>query len=87
MRTVHLSMSRKNKVNRTLNRFDDLPAQKHIRSLGHDVSHYSLIIVRPSFLWSENDITCIVLSKSRFLLCIGCFSVMVYQKPFSDFFN
>ena len=40
---------RKNKVNRTLNRFDGLPAQKHLRSLAHDIWHYSLTIVRPSY--------------------------------------
>ena len=40
---------RKDKVNRTLNRFDSLPAPKHIVLLGYDTLQHSPTTTRPFY--------------------------------------
>ena len=42
---------RKDKVNRTLNRFDSLPAPKHIVLLGYDTLQHSPTTTRPYYIW------------------------------------
>ena len=62
---------------KTLNRFEGLPARKHMVLLSHDTSQRS----RPQLPFGkQNNITRIILCKSRFIPYIGCFSVIIYHK-------
>ena len=69
--------TKKDRVNGTLNRFDGLPAPKHIVLIGHNILQHSPIITKTLLQFArENSITCIILCTSSFILCIGCFSVI-----------
>ena len=63
-------------------------SKAHGSTWSRDLAPHSYHYKTPLQFRRENNMTCVGLFKSRFILYNGCFSVIVYNKnPFRIFFN